>query len=86
MPTTVSLPQIANLSEHIEESLYACVNDIATAENEPYAYKVALLAKGFVLGILAAEAITDDEAGDLVVILDRIESDTITRLSKKVNS
>ena len=47
---------------------------------------MALLAQGYVLGLLDAGAVTEDEAGDLVVILDRIENDTITRLSTKAQS
>lgn len=83
---TVSLSQITNLSERIEANLYACASDVATAENESAVRKMALLAQGYVLGLLDAGAVTEDEAGDLVVILDRIENDTITRLSTKAQS
>ncbi len=78
--------QLPNLSERIKANWYAQVNSVATAETESAITEAALIAKGYVLGILDAEGVDEAEAGILGGILVHIENEAKARVRSKAQS
>lgn len=74
--------QLPNLSERIKANFYANVNQVATAATETAIHEAALVTKAYVVGLLDAEALNQDEAGILAGMVAHIENEAKAKLSK----
>ncbi|AGZ38107.1 MAG: hypothetical protein ACOKSU_21910 [Pseudomonas sp.] len=74
--------QLPNLSERIKANFYANVNHVATGATETAIHEAALVTKGYVVGLMDAEAVNEEEAGILAGMLVLIETKAKARFSK----
>ncbi|MBC2385298.1 hypothetical protein HF209_30550 [Pseudomonas sp. WS 5096] len=73
--------QLPNVSERIKSNFYANVNQVATAATMTAIHEAVLVTKGYVVGLLDAEALTQDQAGLLGGMLVHIENEAKAKLS-----
>lgn len=74
------------MSERIKANFYANVKQVATAATENAIHEAALVTKGYVVGLLDAEALNQDEAGILAGMLVHIENEAKAKLSNSPDS
>lgn len=73
--------QLPNVSERIKANFYANVNHVATGATETAIHEAALVTKGYVVGLLDAEALNQEQAGILAGMLVHIENEAKAKLS-----
>lgn len=77
--------QLPNLSERIKENFYAQATAVANAKTELAITEAALVAKGYVVGLLDAEAVNETGASILGGALEHIETEAKARLPGKTH-